>query len=87
MKDDGTLYQPIDHYLMNHYNEQDRKWLLRQLIFLHECNGQYSYKNKITRGNITVDKQGTLIECAATALRTLQDYYASSSYSKRKSLY
>jgi len=68
------LYKPIYTYLHGQYSKGIVERIMRNIMFIGEEHGQYCYKNKVTRGNIVLSSEGTVIHCAATALRTITDY-------------
>lgn len=67
-------YKPIYKYLYKQYPLITAERIARNLMFISESEGQYCYKNKVTRGNVTVSSEGHMIHCAATAFRTITDY-------------
>ena len=67
-------YKPIYNYLYRQYPISTADHIMRNLMFVSEAEGQYCYKNKVTRGNVIVSSEGDMIHCAATALRTITDY-------------
>lgn len=80
-------FRPIYLYLHKRYSSAAVDRIIQNLLFISEKEGQFCYKNKVTRGNVVVSGEGHLIHCASTALRTITDYLISPYKRRDKKLY
>jgi hypothetical protein len=60
-------FAPIRDYLREHYADSEE--MLRYLMFMGNSEGEFHYKNRMSRDRIIVDQQGKLVYCGTEALR------------------